>query len=81
MGSSPRLERSPGGGHGNPPQCSCLENPINRSLVGYSPYGCREWDTTEATVHTCTLADRLGSLVLLSINVWGCLREVLFTVL
>ena len=22
--------RSPGGGHGNPPQCSCLENPMDR---------------------------------------------------
>ena len=24
------LGRSPGGGHGNPFQCSCLENPMNR---------------------------------------------------
>ena len=31
--------RSPGGGHGNPLQDSCLENPRGqRSLVGYSPY-------------------------------------------
>ena len=30
MGSIPRLERSPGGGHGTPPQCSCLENPMDR---------------------------------------------------
>ena len=22
--------RRPGGGHGNPPQCSCLENPMDR---------------------------------------------------
>ena len=26
-----------------------------RSLVGYSPEGCKESDTTEATEHTCTL--------------------------
>ena len=26
----PGLERSPGGGHGNPPQYSCLENPRDR---------------------------------------------------
>ena len=26
----PGLGISPGGGHGNPPQYSCLENPINR---------------------------------------------------
>ena len=27
LGSIPRLGRSPGGGHGNPLQYSCLENP------------------------------------------------------
>ena len=38
VGSIPRLGRSPGGGHGNPLQYSCLENPNGqRSLVGYSP--------------------------------------------
>ena len=32
------LGRSPGGGHGNLLQYSCLENPHGqRSLVGYSP--------------------------------------------
>ena len=30
MGSIPGLGRSPGGGHGNPFQCSCLENPMDR---------------------------------------------------
>ena len=28
--SIPGLERSPGGGHGNPLQYSCLENPMDR---------------------------------------------------
>ena len=42
------LGRSPGGGHGNPLQYSCLENPHGqRSLVGYSPWGCKELDMTE----------------------------------
>ena len=45
----------PGGGHGNPLQYSCLENPHEqRSLVGYSPWGHKESDTTEATQHACT---------------------------
>ena len=36
-GSIPGSQRSPGGGHGNPLQYSCLENPHGqRSLVGYS---------------------------------------------
>ena len=46
--SIPGLGRSPGGGHGNPLQYSCLENPHGqRSLVGYSPWGCRELAMTE----------------------------------
>ena len=42
-GLIPGLGRSPGGGNGNPLQCSCLE----RSLVGYSPWGGKELDATE----------------------------------
>ena len=38
---------SPGGRHGNPLQYPCLENPTDRSLVGYSPWGGEESDTTE----------------------------------
>ena len=30
IGSIPRLERSPGGGHGNPLQYSCLENAMDK---------------------------------------------------
>ena len=48
LGSIPGLGRSPGGKHGNPLQNSCLENPHGqRSLVGYSPWGHKESDTTE----------------------------------
>ena len=47
-GSSPGSGRSPGEGHGNPLQYSCLEKPHGqRSLVGYSPRGHKESDTTE----------------------------------
>ena len=48
LGLIPGLGRSPGGGHGNLLQHSCLENPHGqRSLVGYSPWGCKQSDTTE----------------------------------
>ena len=48
LGSIPGLGRSPGEGHGNPPQDSCLETHHGqRSLVGYSPWGHKESDTTE----------------------------------
>ena len=50
----PGLGRSTGGGHGNPLQCSCLENPHRqRSLAGYSPLGRKESAMTEplSTAH------------------------------
>ena len=46
MGSVPELERSPGEGNGNPLQESCLGNPVDRSLVGYSLWCCKESDRT-----------------------------------
>ena len=48
LGSIPGLRRSPGTGHGNPLQYSCLENPHGqRSLAGCSPWDCKKSDTTE----------------------------------
>ena len=47
-GSIPGLVRSPGEGNGNPLQYSCLgKSHGRRSLVGYSPWGHKELDTTE----------------------------------
>ena len=38
VGSIPGSKRSPGGGHGNTLQYSCLDNPHEqRSLEGYGP--------------------------------------------
>ena len=36
-GLMPGLGRSPGGGHGNPLQYSCLENPIERRAMERRP--------------------------------------------
>ena len=48
LGWIPMLGRSLEGGHGNPLQSSCLENPHGqRSLVGYSPWGHKELGKTE----------------------------------
>ena len=45
LGSIPGLGRFPGGGHGNPLQYSCLENPPGqRNLVDYSSCGHSESD-------------------------------------
>ena len=47
LGLIPGLGRSLGERNRNPLQYSFLENPMDRSLVGYSPWGCKELDTTE----------------------------------
>ena len=48
LGLIPGSRRSPGEGNGNPLQSSCLENSMERrSLLGYSPWGCKELDMTE----------------------------------
>ena len=57
------LGRSPGGGHGNPLQYSCLENSHGqRSLERYSLWGLRESDTAErlSTQHTHTIVVMIG---------------------
>ena len=52
MGEISGLGRSPGGRYGNPFWYSCLENPQGQmSLLGYSPWGCKESDKTEPTQH------------------------------
>ena len=42
LGLIPGLRRCPGGGHGNPLQYSCLENPMDGE-----PWDLKELDTTE----------------------------------
>ena len=55
------LGRFPGEGHDNPLRCSCLENPHEqRSLVGYSPWGCKESDMTEQLSPAHKLSYRAG---------------------
>ena len=56
-GSIPGSGRSPGGGHGNPLQFSCLENPMDKGAwQGYSPEDRKELVLTEATQQrTCII--------------------------
>ena len=59
------LGRSPGGGHGNSLQYSCLENLMDRA--GYGPWGHKESDTAEVTasMHTLLQSDFQFSKVVL----------------
>ena len=45
MGSVPGLGRSPGGGHGNPLQYSCLENPMDRGAWQPTVHGVAQSQT------------------------------------
>ena len=49
-GSIPGSGRSPGEGHGNPLQYSCLENPMDRGAWWATvQWGCKESDMTDET--------------------------------
>ena len=50
-GSIPGMGRSPGGGHGNPLQYSCLEKPINREAWQATVHRVTQ---SEAIYHACT---------------------------
>ena len=81
-GSIPGLGRSPVGGHGNPLQYSCLENPHGqRSLVGYSPWGRKESDTTEQlNAHTHWHLKTFWQVLCQAVcNSWVCLGNLKWT--
>ena len=49
MGSISRLGRCPGGGHGNPFQYSCLEDPMGRGAWWATVHSVAESHMTEVT--------------------------------
>ena len=58
VGSFSGLGRSPGGGHGNPLQCSCLDNPMDRGAWGVTVHEVakrqtRLRDSTERKIICC----------------------------
>ena len=52
-----RLGRSPGGGHGNPLQYSCLENPMDRGAWWTTVHGVAKNRTLlkQLSMHACHL--------------------------
>ena len=49
VGSIPGSGRSPGGGHGNSLQYSCLENPMDKGTWQATVHEVTESDVTKAT--------------------------------
>ena len=47
VGLIPGWGRSPGGGHGNPLYCSCLENPTDRGAWWATVHGVAKSNTAE----------------------------------
>ena len=76
----PGLGRSPGGGHGNPLQYFCLENPHGqRTLVDYSSWVRKEFDTTKppsTAQHTHVWTCQVALVVKSSIANAGDIRDV-----
>ena len=60
MGSISGSGRSPGEEHGNPLQCSCLENSMDRGAWQTTVHGVAEPDTTELLTHTHTRGLRVA---------------------
>ena len=54
LGLIPGSGRSPGEGHGNPFQYSCLESPMDRGACWVT----EEWDMTEQITHTHTQSEK-----------------------
>ena len=52
LGSIPGLGRAPGGGHGNPLQYSCLENPMDIGAWQATGHGLQR--VAHDRVHMCT---------------------------
>ena len=52
-GSIPGSGRSPGGENGTRPRSLAWRIPRTGSLVGYSPWGCKESDVSEYTHTIC----------------------------
>ena len=74
LGSIPGFGRSPGEGNGNSLQYSCLQ----KSLTGYSPWGCKELDTTERLSTYCekTLSKLKLENSLILMKVINCITTI-----
>ena len=55
VGSIPGSGRPAGGGHDNPLQYSCLENPMDRGAWWATVHSITQSDMTEVTEHACVV--------------------------
>ena len=62
MGSIPESERFPGIGNGNPLQCSCLRNAMDRGAWQSTVHGVSKSQTQLNPAHTLTYTSPSGKL-------------------
>ena len=62
LGSVPGSGRSPGGGHGNPLQYSCLENPMDRGAWWATVHGVKESQTQLKPLGTARCHKKVWSI-------------------
>ena len=84
MGSVSGWGRSPGGGHGNPLQCSLLENPMDRGVCWSTAYGVPKSRTLlkQFSTHVynilCTWNWHNFTNQLYLIKIWTMIRQILW---
>ena len=86
MGLISGSEGSPGGRHGSPLWYSCLENPMESSLVGWSPIGLQrvgfdwsDWAHTDTHVYTHTHTHTHTYLYILFFRFFSLISSVQFS--
>ena len=77
LGSIPGLGRSPGGGHGNPLQYSCLENLTDRGLWWTAVHGVAKSRTRLSDLAYMQLSSVLSSLIFCPLDLSVAERKVL----
>ena len=76
-GSIPGSRRSPGGGSGNPLQCSCLENSMDRGAWWATVHGVAKSQTRlkQFNTHTRTVArGQNASVQIKGIIIWNGIK-------
>ena len=77
MGLIPGSGKSPGGGHDNPLQHSCLEDPMDRRPWWATVHGTTKSQTQLKQLITNTLVGRLNKIFIhLSADWWGCIPSL-----
>ena len=68
LGSIPGLGRSPGRGHGNPLQYSCLENPMDRGACWATDHGVTKSQTWLMEYYSAIKKNEIGSFAVVWMN-------------